>query len=135
MRFARHAISIAAIGLLAGCAHGAGSGAQPAPAPGPEDEVLLDVTNNTWSDLDVFVYAGTNRARVGTVVSMGTSHVSLSPNILGSGSVQIRAEPIGHGTPFTSDPIDVQRGERIRLTVEHQVSNSSWVVERTGEGW
>ena len=134
MRSARHALSIVAIGLLLGsCAHARGSEGQP--VPGPEDAVTLDLTNNTWSDVDVFVYAGTNRSRVGTVTSMGTTHVALSPTILGNGSVQIRAEPIGQGTPYTSERIDVQPGERIRITVEHQINLSSWVVDRPGASW
>lgn len=133
MRPARLLAPALALLLVAGCARNRADEGQPAPEGGPQ--ALLEVHNNTWSDADVFVYAGTQRIRLGTVVSLGSTHATLPPDALGLGSIQVRIQPIGGGTAYTTDRIDIRPGDRIRLTVEKQVSLSTWVVDQPGSGW
>ena len=122
---ARTALVFALIGP--GCATGHSAAEQASPAP--DEAVALDVTNDTWQDMDVYVLASTVRVRIGGVTSQTTAHLEIPADLLAYGSVQLRADPIGGGTPYVTDPISIRGGQRITLTVEHQLGLSSWVVD------
>jgi len=124
-RISRAALAI--VLLAPACASGHGKAEQGSPAP--DDPVVLQITNNTWSDVDVFVLASSIRARVGEVTSQGTEELPLPRNVWAYGSIQVRVDPVGGGPPYVTDRIDIHGGQRITLTVEQQTGLSSWVVE------
>ena len=65
--------ALALLLLAPACASGHHAAEQGSPAP--DDPVVLDVANNTWSDVDVFVLASTMRTRVGAAASLGSTEV------------------------------------------------------------
>jgi len=113
--------------LAPGCATGHHAAQQASPAP--DEAVALDVTNDTWQDVDVYVLASTLRVRVGSVTSQTSAHLTIPSDLLAYGSIQVGADPIGGGTPYRTDLISIHGGQRITLTVEHQLGLSSWVVD------
>ncbi len=129
---ALRAVLVLALGAL-GCTHGPGEPVQGAPAP--EDAVLLSVSNNTWSDAEVYVVSSTMRGRLGSVASMNTLRASVPRDLWALGWLQVRVDPVGGGTPYMTDRIEISGGQRITLNVERQTSLSTWVVDRLSRSW
>ncbi len=118
----------AAVLLTLGCA--SGSGTPPDGSPAPENVVVLQVTNNTWNDVDVFVIANTVRARLGDVESQNTARLAISQELWATGSIQIRVEGLGGESVFVTDAIEIQGGQRVKLVLEENPALSHWQVER-----
>jgi len=129
---ALRAVLALSLGSLA-CAHAPGEAAQGTPAP--DDVLALSVSNNTWSDADVYVLASTMRARLGNVESMNTVRLHVPRDMWALGWIQVQVYPVGGGTPYTTDRIEVQGGQLITLNVEKQASLSTWVVDRMSSNW
>ncbi len=121
-------LALAGALLLPGCASRQGPQQDASPAP-DDDAVILHVTNNTWSDVDVYVLASSVRARVGSVDSQGSVQIKVSRDLWALGTLQVRVEPVGGAQPYVTDAIEVHGGQRIRLTVEEQRDLSTWQVE------
>ena len=90
------------------------------------------VTNNNLLDVDVFVMAGGTKSRLGTVVTSQSQEFDLPASAVNAGPVRVSADPIGARVAYTSDPLTISDGDRIRLTVSPQLTQSSVTVERGG---
>lgn len=120
----RGLLGLAAAALLAGaCAHGkaATGGGQVG-----EMETVLQVSNNNWSDMNVYVVRGAMRQRLGTVGSLTTSKFKLPRYIFTSPDpVQLVADPIGGARPYMSPPLLVNPGAVVEWRLENNVNLSS----------
>ena len=115
--------------------------ASPVIIPGPSTSVTspatlvkatATVTNNNTLDVDVFVLAGGTKYRLGTVVTSQTREFDLPAQAMNAGPVRVSAEPIGARSSYTSDPLTIADGDRIRLNVSPQLPQSTVTVERGG---
>jgi hypothetical protein len=87
------------------------------------------VTNHNSLDVDIFVLAGSARIRLGTVVTSRSQEFNLPPQALGAGPVRISADPIGARAAYTSGPLTIADGDRIQLTVNPELAQSTISVE------
>ena len=99
---------------LAGCAWDRG-----AVAPiNPHAEVALNVDNQNFLDMTVYLVRGGQRIRLGTVPGLSSRTIMLRPEYVGYGAdLQVEVHPIGgQGNPIT-ESISVHPGDVIRLTI------------------
>ena len=120
----RGLLGLAAAALLAsGCAHGkAATGATELKNP----RVVVQVWNNNWSDMNVYVVRGTMRQRLGTVTSLTTGKFALPQHLLTNPDpVRLLADPIGAAQPYMSQPLLVNPGQTVEWRLENNVQLSS----------
>lgn len=104
--------------------------AGPSPDRAPQQQpVLLTVTNQNFADVDVYAYVGDTPERLTMVRSMNTVRLALPVDAIVDGNVQLMVDPIGGLSNFTTDPIVVNPGETIRLTVAPALPMSNWTVD------
>jgi hypothetical protein len=103
-------------------------GTQVQSAPGAPMEVRteVEVTNNNWSDMRVYVDRGGVKTRIGTVTSMTTRMLAIPRALLRPGSsVRLVADPIGAPQEFVSPSLLVNPGQRVEFTIQNHLSVSS----------
>lgn len=99
----------------------------PAPQSGaiPQDAVLT-VANDHWLDVNVYALRAGTRHRVGTVTGQQSDTIPLRTNIIAAGTdVRLIAEPIGMNQSYVSDPVYVNPGAWVALTVRSPLNLSS----------
>lgn len=120
----RHAVAVSCIAgaLTLGCARQRGGGADlPLPAP-----VTLEVTNNNWADMAVYVVHSGQRIRIMTVVTTNTVSVTLLPDQVGpGGEVRILARPLGGAGRFLGPVIFASPGQTVAVTLENDLNQST----------
>jgi hypothetical protein len=100
-------------GGLAGCAHN--PNAEPRIRPRP---TYVEVNNEAWLDMTIYVIDGAARMRLGTVGSTHSSTLRLPESMVGAGRmIRFQADPIGSSRTATSFEINVNPGETIHLTI------------------
>lgn len=110
---------------LGGCA----SKGPPGEAGADPERTTLTVENNNWNDMTVYVLRDGVRARLGSVPALGSSTFRLPDALIGgSGEVRLMADPLGSSARFTTQPIHVMRGQRVRFRLENNVQLSSYFV-------
>lgn len=122
-------LTMAAAGVIAtGC-----STAETAPgamAPGGPATVV-EVFNNNWLDINVYAVRSGTRIRLGMVRSMETVSFKLPESALATaGTIRLLADPIGSRRSHLTDGILVQRGDRIRWSLENSLALSHYSVRR-----
>jgi hypothetical protein len=120
-------LAAAALALsFTACASGPAAGPQTAPAAPLGSQAQVQVTNNNWSDMRVYVERSGMRQRLGTVTSMGTRTFDIPRTMLsGASSVRLIADPIGANQGFVSHPLQVSPGQQVNFTIENQMSISN----------
>ena len=99
--------------LAAGACHG-----RAAPPLNPQAEVAVNVDNQNFADMNVFLIRGGQRIRLGTVPGISTRILMVRPELIGYGTeVRFELHPIGgRGNPLT-ETISVRPGDVIHLTI------------------
>ena len=93
------------------------------------NQTMLIVENNNWSDMVIYVLRGAHRSRVGSVASMTTVRFKLPGSAAGLyGEMRIVADPIGSDRAFTSQVINVVPGANVEVRVENNIAVSSLSV-------
>jgi hypothetical protein len=117
-------MGLAAAALLAvGCAHGNSATADAANA---DAGAVVHVSNNNWSDMNVYVVRGTMRQRLGTVSSLATGKFRLPRHIFTSPEpMRLLADPIGGAQQYLSPPLLVNPGQVVEWRLENNVQLSS----------
>jgi hypothetical protein len=101
-----------AIIAAAACHHGA-----VAPV-NPQAEVAVDVDNQNFLDMNVFLIRGGQRIRLGTVPGLSTRILMVRPDWIGYGTeVQFEVHPIGGRANPITETISVRPGDVIHLTI------------------
>ncbi|HEY6807490.1 MAG TPA: hypothetical protein VI160_01785 [Gemmatimonadales bacterium] len=103
--------------LLLGLALAACHGRTAAPV-NPRAEVAVNVDNQNFADMDVFIIRGGQRIRLGMVPGLTSRILMVRPDLIGYGAeVQFELHPIGgRGNPL-SETISVRPGDVIHLTI------------------
>jgi hypothetical protein len=84
----------------------------------PRAEVAVNVENQNFADMDVFIVRGGQRVRLGMVPGLTNRMLMVRPELIGYGAeVQFELHPIGgRGNPL-SETISVRPGDVIHLTI------------------
>jgi hypothetical protein len=91
--------------------------------------IAVEVTNNNTLDVDVFVVAGQQRIRLGSVVTGQTQTFELPAQAANAGQVRLAADPVGSRNAYLSDPVSVADGQKIRFVVAPQIAQSTVSIE------
>ena len=84
----------------------------------PQAEVALNVDNQNFLDMNVYLVRGGQRIRLGTVPGLSSRTIMLRPEYVGySADLQFEVHPIGgQGNPITEN-ISVHPGDVISLRI------------------
>ncbi len=89
----------------------------------------VKVTNNGWSDVDVYVMRGTARMRLGMVTSMQSQRFHVPPSYLnGTTDLRLHAHPIGGFDDYETQPLLVSPGQQVALTLQNNLNLSSYSI-------
>ena len=116
---------LAVLLLLAACA--ANSGPDGAGTATGNRAAEVQVTNNNWSDMVIYVVRGGSRFRLGRVSSLSTAEFKIPGALVGQ-DVRLTADPVGLERPFRTEPIRVSPGQRVEFTVQNHLSISHYSV-------
>ncbi len=116
--------------MASGCATSGSTRISREPARRVDGQVTLEVENNNWSDVIVYIVRYGTRVRLGEVRSMSRRTLRLPRSYTtGAEPLQVMLRPLGSRQGFALDPIPVRPGERIALTVQNHLQISSfWVL-------
>lgn len=124
----KYAIALCVIAgfLLHGCARRRSSLDREAPPPPP---ITLEVINNNWSDMVVYVIRGGQRVRVLTVVSTMAENILLPRDLVGpGGEVRVFAHSIGGTARYLSPTVYASPGTTVAVNLEIVLNHSTVVV-------
>lgn len=116
-------LSCAAGALLSGCAR---NRRDPVDQELPRAPVTLEVTNNNWADVVIYVVRSGQRTRVMTVVTSNTESVVLRPDLVGpGGEVRILAHAIGGSARYVSPTVFASAGGTVVVNLETDLRRST----------
>ncbi len=126
------ALALSGVVLTGACATGRGAAApedQPDALAAPDVPAVVQVSNQNWQDIDVFVLRPGIKERLGMVTSMGKTVFKLSNSMLaGTSGVRLLISPIGGGGDFLTPEIPLTQGQRLDLDVENNLRMTSYAV-------
>lgn len=132
-RFAASArrLAVAALAVaIAGCGLFSRQPGEPSADGSDRPAVTVEVRNLAWENIHVYAIAGANWSSLGVLSSQDDGTYELSRNLLGSREeIRLAADPVGSRHAFISDPIMVEPGDRVRWTIQDNLSLSSVFVE------
>ena len=81
-------------------------------------ETAVEVNNQAWLDMNVYVVDGARRVRLGTATSLRTVTFRIPDSVVGLGrSLRFQADPVGSNAVSNSFEIHVSPGQTVRLTI------------------
>lgn len=111
------ALLAAALALPAACTHNA----TPDPNAPPEEQVgetTVRVQNQSFLDVDVYVYRGDVRQRLGTVTGNSTAVLRIPKGfVLPATPLRFLANPVGGRRQPVSEEVTVSPGDEVGLVV------------------
>ena len=125
MKVVRNILVVATTAVLGACA----PAAEQAELGSPERETTLIVQNNNWHDMVIYLVAGSQRARLGSVSSMSTTRFRISDSLAGGfGQLRLVADPIGSNRSYALPIINVVPGSEVQVRLENNIAASSYSV-------
>lgn len=120
----RAATAAVAVLLVSGCWRRAPTSAQTRLS-----RVTIEVSNHHWSTVVVYAVVNDQRMRMGEVNTGSTTSLvtppGLDPGVVDFGLV---VDPIGSSETYRTGTLNVRGGNRILLTVENDIRNSSYRI-------
>jgi len=96
--------------------------------PEPDTPVLVQVENHYLGDVVIYLVRGSQRQRLGMVTALSSAEYSFPwRRVAGSSINRLLAHPIA-GSPYASDPLQIQPGQWIKWTLESDLRRSSMAV-------
>jgi hypothetical protein len=90
------------------------------------DDLVLDVSNNNWSDVIIYMVHDGRRIRFTMVTAARSASVAIPTRFISSnGTVQIVAHRIGGNDEYISPMVSVRLGHTVALTLESSLARSS----------
>ncbi len=84
----------------------------------PQAEVAVNVDNQNFLDMNVFLVRGGQRIRLGTVPGLTSRILMVRPDLVGYGTeLRFELHPIGGRSNPVSETISVRPGDVIQLTI------------------
>jgi membrane-bound ClpP family serine protease len=91
----------------------------------------IEIQNNSWRDVRVYVVRGSTRKRLGLITSMGFREYILEPAEIASGAaVRLVADPVGSAEDHLSQSIRMESGITIQWNLQNNPRQSSIFVFR-----
>jgi hypothetical protein len=115
LNLARGALVLTLLTLAVGCS------AMRQRGPVVERErTTVQVQNQNFLDMTVYVWSGQRRVRIGTVTGLSTQVLNLPANmVFGSATVRFEMNPIGSRARPMSQEITVREGDQIILVIPY----------------
>ena len=95
----RASILLLAAALSAACRHGGNPG-----PPEPRTDTRLRVENQNFQDMNVYVLAGSQRIRLGTVTGLSTQVLTIPPDLVRGSLLRFEVHPIGGEAGYLANP-------------------------------
>ena len=87
--------------------------------------IRIEVVNNNFADMTIYVMDSGTNFRLGDVTGKTTGRFTLDPNqVSPSGGLRLLADPIGSRDAFLSDPVSAGPGSFVVFTVGAALSQS-----------
>ncbi len=107
-----------------------GAGCKPKPeddfAPVPVQDLVLEVSNNNWSDVVIYMIQNGSRKRFTMVTAARSATVSIPSRLISSsGGVQIVAHRVGGTDEYVSPVVSILLGHIVALTLESNLNRST----------
>ncbi len=97
--------------------------------PAPSTPVAVEVESHFMGDVVIYLLAGSQRTRLGTVTALQSATFTFPWRRLGtSGSRRLLAYPIAGPRSVVSEPLYLQPGQSIKWTLESDLDRSTLVV-------
>ena len=88
---------------------------------GPESNepaTTIEVDNQNFNDMTIYVYEGSQRVRLGSVPGVSTRTFRIPERLLfGISALRFQADPLGGGASPITGEIAVSAGESLRLVI------------------
>lgn len=125
----RMMVTTLALTLGAGaCATGGGPGARN-DAEQDAEVTLLEVENDNWQDVNVYMVRGVSRFRLGTVTGNTSATFEVPATMLAAGGeLRLMADPIGSRRPYVTEPIPFARGNTVIWRLGTNLAMSNYAV-------
>jgi hypothetical protein len=115
--------------LVSACSRRAPS---PWDAARADEPIVIEVQNDNFLDVNVYVMPDGNWHRLGTVTGAGRATFEATRDMLsGTGTFRLLVSPIGSRDAYLSEDILAMPGDRVRLRVGGVLRMSSWSVRRS----
>jgi hypothetical protein len=105
------------------------AGADPGSGGARSDAVTLRVTNDNFSDMDIYALRSGVQTRIGRVTAGTTGRFTLGPTIVGPGDVELLAAAVNGGGTVRSGSLVVFGGQTIDFRVAAVMNQSRAVVQ------
>ncbi|HWL40000.1 MAG TPA: hypothetical protein VNO75_07160 [Gemmatimonadaceae bacterium] len=93
------------------------------------EPVLLQVQNNNWADVIIYLVHDGRRSRLNSVTATKTSEMLIPAKLIGQvSSIQLVAREIGGRERYVTQTISVRTGATIILTLESDLRRSSVAI-------
>ena len=116
-------VALAVIATAAACgAHQRPGGAE------VTEPAVLEVENNNWQDAKIYLTGVGPRVRLGTVTAQGTERFRIPAIYLHASGVRLEVSLLASSEQKVTDRFLVSPGDAVELTVQNQLSLSSYAV-------
>jgi hypothetical protein len=92
-------------------------------------EIRIEVVNNNFADMAVYVMDGASNFRLGDVIGKTTARFTMDPyKISPSAGLRLLADPVGSRDAYLSDPVTAGPGSFVVFTIAAALSQSYVVL-------
>jgi hypothetical protein len=114
---------IGLLGLSAAC--GASRAPESSGAVSPSDEIPVQIDNQNFSDMAIYVVKGGQRWLVGQAGGLTKTTLTIRNALRGDGRVRLVAEPIGGAASITTPTLVIPPGQSIFWTIGSDLATST----------
>jgi hypothetical protein len=111
-RFLKYSLFVVLMTIVACTSRGMSAGGPEAPS------TTLEVTNQSFDNVTVYVVRNTTRRRLGVVNAISSQTFRIPPDmVLEGNTLSFLADPIGAGRPPVTREMLIRAGDRINMTI------------------
>jgi hypothetical protein len=115
----------AMLSLLCGLALACGRNNDRIPGqPAASDEVVVNVENNHWQEVNIYAERNGSRTRLGTVITGKAASFVLPRDYQLSSDLRIRVDPIGEPREYVSPAILVNPGAVVQVRISNALNQT-----------
>ena len=83
----------------------------------PQEVTAVRITNQSWSDVVMYVHRESQRVRLGDIPAQGTRVFRIPASMISAVSLRFEADPVGSSRTASSYDLAVMRGDTVTLTI------------------